>query len=412
MGYRGYRIRKTDRFPRFATRLRTGKGFVENDFVKVAATSRGEFVLTDKIRGTIYRGLNAFESSGDVGDEYNYSYPRKDRRVLSTSSRAKVKVVERGPLRAALQVDTTMRVPASATADRKARARRRISLPVTTTCFLTEDSRLVTFETTVNNTARDHRFRVLFPSGTKARSVLADSQFCIVEREQKTYDVRKFTIEHPAQVAPMQRFVTVREKMRGLTLLSDGIPEYELLLDGKGTLALTLLRSVGILAGGDLITRPGGKAGWHNETPDAQCQGTHMFRYAVVAHTAAEIEGHQFLNEMAERFHFPLLAVRRKGEAIRLQDSFLRNPVSNVVWSALKQTEDGEDILVRVYNTSQEPREAPIALDRPIAHAWISRLDETRLEPLDTHGAPGLTIPVSPGAIATVRVKPGGGEDQ
>ena len=411
MGYRGYRIRKTGRFPHFATRLRTGKRYIENDFVKVAATSRGEFVLTDKVRRKVYRGLNVFESSGDVGDEYNYSYPRRDRRILSTSFGAKVRVVERGPLRAALRVDSTMRVPASATADRKARGKPLVALPVATTCFLTEDSRLATFETTVENTARDHRFRALFRSGTKAGSVLVDSQFCIVEREQKKYDVRKFTIEHPAQVAPMQRFVTVREKMRGLTLLSDGIPEYELLLDGKGTLALTLLRSVGLLAGEDLITRPGGKAGWHNETPDAQCQGTHMFRYAVVAHTAAEIESHQFLNAMAEQFHFPLLAVRRKGDAIPLQGSFLGNPVVSLVWSALKQSEDGEDILVRVYNTTSEPREALIALDRPIAKAWISRLDETRLEPIDTRGGPA-TIPVPPGAIATVRLKPGGGENQ
>jgi alpha-mannosidase len=355
--------------------------------------------------------LNVFESTGDVGDEYNYSYPAKDRRVLSTSFKAKVKITERGPLRGALQVSFTMRVPASATGDRKARAKALVPLRVETTCFLTEESRFVTFETIVNNVAKDHRFRVLFSSGTKAKSVLADSQFCTVEREQKRYDVRKFTIEHPARVAPMQRFVAVREKKRGLTLFSYGMPEYELLLDGKGTLALTLLRCVGLLAGEDLLTRPGGKAGWHNETPDAQCQGSHAFRYGVVAHTAAEAEDTAFLNEFAEYFHLPFYSVRRKNDSVEsLHDSFLQGSTREVVWSALKQTEDGEDVLVRFYNTSPESMNVALNLNCPVKGAWISRLDESRLDPIGADGGSQLSIPVVPRGIASARVRIDGGE--
>lgn len=411
MGFGGYRIRKSVRFPRFNSRLRCGKRSVENECVKVTATPRGEFVLTDKIRGLTCRGLNVFESTGDVGDEYNYSYPRRDRRILSTSFRAKIRVIERGPLRAALQVTMTMRVPVSAAADRRSRERSRVPLTVTSTCYLTEDARLVTFETVVRNNARDHRFRVLFPSGAKSKSVYADSQFCIVEREQKRYDLRRFTIEHPASVAPMQRFVTVRDAGRGLTLLSDGLPEYELLLDGKGTLALTLLRCVGLLAADDLITRPGGKAGWHNETPDAQCQGVQSFRYGVVVHTGEEAADQRFLNEAAEEFHIPFLAIRRKsGEGLPLRDSFLREQVKDVVWSALKQTEDGDDIVARFYSTSQDPKSVVIATDRRAEAAWTSRLDETRCEPMETNGGSGLTVHVPPGAISTVRIKLAEGE--
>jgi mannosylglycerate hydrolase len=406
VGFRGYRIRKTDRFPRFASRLRCREKTIENEYVRVAATPRGEFVLTDRLHGTEYRGLNIFESTGDVGDEYNYSNPRKDRRILSTSFRAKIKVTERGPLRGALRVSFTMRVPVSATKDRRARAKDLASLAVETTCYLTEESRLVAFETTVNNVAKDHRFRVLFPSGTKAKSAVADSQFCTVEREQKRYDVRKFTIEHPARVAPMQRFVVVREKKRGLTLLSDGMPEYELMLDGKGTLALTLLRCVGLLAGEDLITRPGGKAGWHNETPDAQCQGSYAFRYGIVAHTAAEAEEPGFLNELAESFHLPFYAVRRKNDNPgSFQDSCLRGSVREVVWSALKQTEDGEDLLVRFYNTSPASVKVALNLHCRIKEAWVSRLDESRLDSISADEGSQLAIPVIPRGIATVRVR-------
>jgi alpha-mannosidase len=410
LGYRGYRIRKTGRFPRFTTRLRTGKQFIENERVRVEATSRGELLLTDRVGRKVYRPLNIFESTGDVGDEYNYSYPRKDRRILSTSSRARVRVIEKGPLRAALRVECTMRVPAAASGDRKRRGTTLVSLPVTTTCYLSEDSPLVTFETKVTNTAKDHRFRVLFSPGAKTNIVRADSQFSIVEREQKRYDVRKFTFEHPAKVAPMQRFVTVCEGSRGLTLFSEGLPEYELLLDGKGTLALTLLRAVGLLAGDDLITRPGGKAGWHNETPDAQCPGDHVFRYAVVTHSAEAIEDPAFLNGLAERFHLPLRAVRRKGTEMPLEDSFLKGMVSDLTWSALKQTEDGEDLAVRAYNSSSVPRELHVALARPAAGAWRSRLDERRLEAMEAGSGGGVRLPVGPGEVVTVRIHTTGGE--
>ncbi len=408
MGVSGYRVRRAGRLPRFTSRLRCGTRWIENAYVKVAATSRGEFVLTDKVRGIQYRGLNLFESTGDVGDEYNYSYPRKDRRVLSASSRAKIRILERGPLRAAVRLTFTMRVPASASADRRSRGKTLVSLPVTTICSLTEGSPLVIFETMINNTARDHRFRVLFSSGAKTRSAFADSQFCLIEREQKRYDLRKFTIEHPARVAPMQRFVTVRDGTRGLTLFSDGIPEYEHVPDGKGTLALTLLRSVGLLAGGDLITRPGGKAGWHNETPEAQCQGTQTFRYGIIVHGPEEAADGRIVNESAELFHLPMLAVRRRSEAeLPLRDAFLKAPVRDVVWSALKQSEDGEDIIARMYNPSKEPKEVPFALDRRAEGVWLSRLDEARLQSVTTDGDAALTVHVAPGAICTVRVKLG-----
>ena len=88
----------------------------------------------------------------------------------------------------------------------------------------------------------------------------------------------------------MQRFVTVKDQEQAFTLLSYGLPEYELKLDGKGTLALTLLRCIGTLAADKLITRPGGKSGWHNDTPDAQCQGVHMFRYALFPQAPAASE--------------------------------------------------------------------------------------------------------------------------
>jgi alpha-mannosidase len=406
MGFKGLRVQRSDRFPRFPSRLKTGKNFIENDYLRVGVNAKGEVEVRDKTTGNIFPGLNVFEDSGDVGDEYNYSYPHKDKWVLSNKAKAKVRLIERGPLRAALQVRLTMSLPESATPDQRARSRKEVKFPITTTISLTPYSHFVEIVTIVENTAKDHRFRALFPAGVDTDRVVADSQFCTIERWQKEYDVREFTIEHPAKVAPMQRFVTVKGGKRALTLFSDGLPEYELKLDGKGTVALTFLRSVGLLAGEHLITRPGGKGGWHNETPDAQCPGGHSFRYAVLPDSAKEPESAMLLNEMSEYFHLPLLPVRRKNPVeLSLQGGMLSMTSHQLVFSALKESESGEGVILRVYNTSDTGVRDVIRFGLKVRNAWQAALNEEVTERLAVHEGHEVPVQVPPAGIMTLKIE-------
>ncbi len=405
LGFRGLRIEKAGRFPRFDTILRSGRNFIENPFLRVEVSSKGELRLKDKIRGGILSGLNVFAASGDVGDEYNYSYPRKDRWLYSTRTSWRVRCVEKGPLRVMLEISGSMAVPACATSDQKGRSAKMVRLPITSRISLTPYTRYVQIETTVDNRAKDHRLRTLFRSGIRTDRVVADAQFCVVERQQKKYDVRKFTIEHPAMVAPMQRFVAVRNRTNGLTLFTDGLPEYELQLDGKGTLALTLLRCVGTLAGEHLITRPGGKGGWHNDTPDAQCVGVHTFRYALFAHGG---DGTPWLNEVnmqAERFHLPLLPIRRKNAGdLPLRGSYLSLSPEGLVFSACKMSEDGRDMVVRAYNPTAESLSGSIVCTGfRVRAAHLARLDEAPLSPLEVREG-SVSFDAPPSTIITVRI--------
>jgi len=393
LGFRGYRIEKRKKAAAPArTRVKAGKDFIENSFLRVSVGSGGALTLHDRVRGCRYAGLNVFEDSGDVGDEYNYSYPARDVVVRSGKARPRVTVLERGPLRSSLLVRTTLRVPVSAAGDRKGRAKRTVPLAITTRLSLDAHSRFLQCETTVDNRARDHRLRVLFPSGVRTDRVRADSQFCILERVQRTYDLKSFTIEHPAPVAPMQRFVTVSGKDRSLTLLAYGLPEYELKPGGRGTLALTLLRCVGTLAGDDLITRPGGKAGWHNETPEAQCQGVHTFRYALLPHGPEEPAWGGFVNRESERFHLPMLAVRRKNSSpLPLLSSMFGLEGGPLILSALKESEDGAWIVVRVYNPGPSGVEGLLRCARPFRKAFFMNLNEEVTHEAELTGDPAGT---------------------
>ena len=407
MGFRGYRIERRKKFSPVAPRVRAGRNFIENDALRVAVGARGDVTLTDRATGERYAGLMVFEDSGDAGDEYNYSWPRRD--TVVRSSAARVSLVERGPLRAALRVETTLRVPASASADGRSRSARRVPLKIVTTIALDARSGAMQCETTVDNRARDHRLRVLFPAGIAADRVRADSQFCIVERVQREFDPASFTIEVPARVAPMQRFVTVEGKSRALTLIAYGLPEYELKLDRRGTLALTLLRCVGLLAGDDLLSRPGGKAGWHNETPDAQCPGLHTFRYALFPHRPAEPDWGDAVTAQSEKFHLPMLPFRRKNlSPLPMESSLLGIEGGPLVLSALKEAEDGSGIVVRVYNPSPGPVGGVLRFTRRVKGARCCSLnEEPSLEIEIASGPEGDTVPLSvgPGGILSVHVR-------
>jgi alpha-mannosidase len=297
-----------------------------------------------------------------------------------------------------------MRVPEAATPSRRARGSSMATLPITTTLSLTATSRMVTFETTVDNTARDHRLRVLVPTGIATDTVTVDEHFTLVDRTTRHYDLSKFTIEHPAAVAPMQRFVAVRDDTSACLLLSDGLPEYELLLDGHGTLALTLLRCVGLLAGEDLITRPGGKAGWHNTTPEAQCPGLHTFRYAFVSLRADEWKSYRHVDDECERFHYPFLPIRRKNpDPLPMEASFLSVPGGQLTLSACKEAEDGDGVVVRLNNPTEREVEETVVFVRPPARVAETRLDETVIRPQELAGGREIRVRVGPSGILTLK---------
>jgi len=406
LGFSRIRIEKRVAFPKISSALKTGKTFIENAFLRVDVNAKGEIRIADKERKLQYKGLHIFEDSGDVGDEYNYSYPKKDKRVLSNTGKASAKIVEWGPLRVMIAIRMNLLLPQSASEDRQSRSRRTTRVQITSRIWLTEDSRKVEFSTTIENNAKDHRLRVLFPLGADTRSVYADSQFCLVERTQRTYDTQAFTIEHPAKVAPMQRFVSWKSGNKGVTLYSYGLPEYELLLDGKGTVALTLLRCVGLLSGGDLITRPGGRAGWHNETPDAQCLGEHTFRYALFPHAPSEIDTLEQIQRESEQFHLPLLPVSRKQRELgKIRNVGLAISPKTLVLSAFKEAEDGDGFIVRVYNPSKQEINGTIRFDLPVRDVFEAKLNEQCIEPVEVERERVVRIVAKPSEIVTLRLK-------
>jgi len=203
----------------------------------------------------------------------------------------------------------------------------------------------------------------------------------------------------------MQRYVAVRNARRAFVVMTGGLPEYALLAEPRGTLAVTLLRCVGLLAGEDLITRPGGKAGWHNETPEAQCLGRHTFRYAVLMLGAAEYRDGRILQQECERFHLPLFPFSRKNSgSLPREGSFAALGSSRLCMTALKEAEDGHGVVVRLWNPSGSPAEDILRFAASPVRVARSRLDERIEEDLPVINGRDVHVHVGPSGLCTLRV--------
>jgi alpha-mannosidase len=206
----------------------------------------------------------------------------------------------------------------------------------------------------VENEADDHRLRVLVRSDSDADEVRAESQFAVVRRPLVPPPARVDWVEPPVPTAHTLGAVALGP----LVLLTKGLPEYEASADG---LRLTLLRCVGTISRpSGLPTRPVA-AGPEIETPDGQCRGRHVFEYAL------RFDGDTLSNA----------ALVRMSQDYRTD--FLRGdpfepPLElggDLVFSCLKQAEDGSGLVLRAFNPNPRPESLTLSLP-----ARRIRLDE------------------------------------
>ncbi len=201
----------------------------------------------------------------------------------------------------------------------------------------------VEFETTVENEATDHRLRVYFPVAASAPEVRAESQFEVVRRPLEPPAPRAGWVEPPVATAHTLGAVALGP----LALLTKGLPEYEAGPDG---IRLTLLRCVGTISRpSGLATRPLA-AGPDLETPEGQCPGTHVFEYAL-RFDADE------LSEAA------LLRAAQDYRTDFLVGDPFESPLAvrgDVVFSCLKGAEDGNGVILRVFNPNPNPEEVSV----------------------------------------------------
>lgn len=325
---------------------------IENPWCKVVVdSSSGKLRVYKNENHTWVRHLEGhlFVDEGDAGDSYNYSPPQDDQRVVLQIQEFQV---EKGPLCQTLYLTYYGVLPAQLKEDRQSRSGVHAPCRITTEVRLYSNDPSVYFSTCVQNKSRDHRLRLLFHSVRGPVRCFGSTAFGLLERKSpppRAVDVPKGK-ERPADTFPFDDWIHLTAPDdQGYVIHAEGIHEAALTdWEGKPALALTLLRCVGWLSRDDLRTRGGG-AGPRMRTPEAQCLGEHRFDYRL----ALSGNERQQALEHVLRWQRPPLVCQGQRK-LPLAGLFSLQGEGMVV-SALKQSQAGDAVILRLYNSFDAP---------------------------------------------------------
>lgn len=358
---------------------------ITNGIVSVAVAADGRVSLTDESSSRTIVDLLRWESATDRGDLYTPSI--RESRFAPVYRGART--MHKGPVRATVETRWSF-----------GSGRERIDARVQ--LIVDANAPFVRVRVEGTNGASDHRLRLGFATDVRNGQVVADAMFGPVERVPIVVPAADAAFELPPPTAPLHRFVSLFGAKTGATLFSDGLGEYEAQSDG--TILVTLVRSVDELSRNDLPERPG-HAGWPTHTPEAQCIGPFAAELAILLHGPRSAPTHDAIERAADDVLLPLT-----GASLRSALS-LPKPLEGVelagiglACSAITQSQDGEWLVLRCVNATDEAQKGSWRTGVPIREARLARLDEMPLEALDV-GAGIFRFTAPPRGVVTILAK-------
>ncbi len=238
----------------------------------------------------------------------------------------------------------------------------------------------------LDNRAPDHRLRLRFPTGAPVDTFDAATTFDTAHRSTEPVDDSAWI--HPApRTFPQQGWIAAN----GLVVGAPGLPEAEVTPEGE--MLVTLVRSVGALARIELRSRPM-PAGPEMMAPGAQSLGP-VAATITLARTADDARASEIGFRGVLGGPTPLL---ESGASLLALES------QQCVLSALKPAEDGDRIVVRVLNPTDEPDDVVLHFGLDVRRARPVRSDELPDEFYVLHQGRDISFHVPPHALRTVRV--------
>lgn len=254
--------------------LATSECSMENEFLAVRIEPNGSLTVTDKRSKQTYARLLTFEDVADIGDGWYHGLPVNDQQVASSASSAEVILLHNGPQQCTFRIRLHLRVPETFEFETRRRSDRFVELLCDSTVTLRAGGDRLEVTTSLDNAVRDHRLRVLFPSGANAKTYFSDNAFDVVEREialpLDNHRRRELAVETTAQ----QTWTAVSSAKRGLAIISTGLLETAVRDLPERPIALTLFRATRRT----VIT---------DGQPEGQLQGPLRFQYWIVPFSGA-----------------------------------------------------------------------------------------------------------------------------
>lgn len=363
------------------SKLKASDKKIENEFFIALINDDGTLKVIDKRNGAIYNHLNLFEDDEDAGDEYTYSHSEIPQKISSADFKPTICLIEKTSFKATIQIEYNLKLPKSLNPNFKSRSKKTINCNLKTFITLYDGIDRIDVKTEFENNAKDHRLRVLFPTGFKTKTHFVDGHFEILERlnpklalEELNKDEKPYTTRH------QNSFVCLHNGKNGLLIANRGLPEYEILPSKSGDIiALTLLRAVGYLSRKNLHrTKP---AGPEIQTPGAQCLGKHIFEYSIIPISGDLFKTKAYLKAYAFTYS-PIAIFKTESypypKLLPPNLSFIELDSEHIVLSSIKIAEDRKGIVVRLFNVGQHSEKFKIRFYRRFK-VYKSNLKEDKI---------------------------------
>ncbi|WP_308638643.1 glycoside hydrolase family 38 N-terminal domain-containing protein [Paenibacillus silvisoli] len=346
-----------------------------NGRIEMHIRDNGTVCLNDLQTGRVYDSLLLFEDEADIGEGWNYVAPPNNPIFHSAGCRAVISTVADGPFVSIACVEISLTVPAGIAPDDSRRLDEKAELAIRTYLELRKDDPVLRCRTLVQNTARNHRLKLLFPTGLLTDDYYASTPFDLVKRAIRKPDYSAYLETAPGD-APYNGFVALKDDKAGLALYAKGLYEMSMREDAARTAALTLFRSTN-----KEVLTDGGDGG--------QLLRELTFEYAIRPFDAESSPLPSLWGER-EQFAAGLKSVTVRKDDVRYESlqqrkrslpadhAYVRVDNAAVRVSALQQAENASPgaYVIRVYNASESAETAILSFDRPIAKAEAVTLDE------------------------------------
>lgn len=356
--------------PGFENWTGLSSAFLENNYLRVEFNRAGDISrILDKTHqrevlpeGALANQFIAFEDRPQNFDAWDIDIFYDDKYWYSEPATS-MNIVENGPLRVTLEIK-----------------RRILHSDYTQRISLDHNSPQIRFETTIDWRERHILLKAAFPVEVFSPTATYEIQWGNVERpthQNTSWDWARFE-------TCTQKWVDLSEGDYGVSLLNDCKYGHDI---QDNVIRLSLLRSP---------TKP---------DPEAD-QGEHCFSYNLLPHAGRwgqqTVAAAYALNDP-----FIVCDCRSKGRQTTNMDrqSFMSVNRPNIVIETIKQAEDGEGIIVRLYETQRQRGEVMLTTGFPLAKTEIVNILEEKQEELLPDGQ-NVRVFVTPYQIVTLRLVP------
>lgn len=369
-GYAEYKLMPSDEKVGCADTLPYGENWAENGIIRLDIEKDGSLKIFDIKNSKVYERLNIFADDGEIGDGWKHQAPVNNETVYADS--AKVVLIYAGAFEVKFRIEQTLSLPESFDFTVGSRSERRCEMRITSFVTVQKDSPTVKVEVALENCAKDHRLRVLFPTNVTGDKYFAGQAFYQVERKTG-FD--RATVSYREPDVPERNMNGIVGKRGadgcGIAFVSaEGLHEAACFDNRESTIAVTLFRAFQSVV-------------MQNNDNGGQLQKKMKFRYALIP-LDSNCTYSDLLDVRQDLSETDMIYSGRveNGDAANSPKSYFEIKNRNIALSIFKCSEDKSGYILRTFNTTGDVQSGKISFGFDVEKVYLTDLNENEISEL------------------------------